>query len=318
MRWRIKNARFLCREYTTGMEKLHIVTSSDGTILNVTGSTPEPAEPRQPAEGLDHEVKWSAKLTSSVARNLRRWREHLGLSAQQLADRTRELGFHVPRSVIANLENGRRETLSIAEFLVIAAALDVPPVLLIADVGREETVEILPGNSVSTWLARGWILGAADPVRYNSLDASQWIKARRSIALYDIHKSLVREHQQVRSRIKSLAEQAGSRVDRGDLILAADENEPLGTAFTELAYSLDRIRAHRELIEKEGFLLPALPAIVSAELLDATQTGRHNAGGRNGNRSANLLEADSELERPVFYDSLAAAHRETLDDDPNA
>lgn len=287
----------------------------NGTILDVTGDTPAPDG--APAKGAEPgaEVKWPAKLTGMVAQHLRRWREELGLSAQQLADRTRVLGFHVPRSVIANLENGRRETLSIAEFLVLAAALDVPPVLLIADLGRENVVEILPDVSVSTWLARGWILGAADPVGYETLNTSRWLEARRSIVLYDIHKLLVREHQQTRLRIKRVAEQMGSRVDRGDLVLAADEDSLLSTALSELAYSLDRIRSHRELIQKEGFLLPALPSDIAAELLDASPTGRHHTEQSGIKDAAKILGRKADLERPIFFDRLTAENHKRADED---
>src|SRR6266516_5250756 len=75
------------------------------------------------------QVGWQKRLTRSIAREIRRHRRALGLSAQKLADRCEQLGFAVPRSVIANLENGYREALSVAELLVLAFALDIPPAL---------------------------------------------------------------------------------------------------------------------------------------------------------------------------------------------
>ena len=69
---------------------------------------------------------WPARVAATVAREVRRYRESQRpkMSAQQLADRTAELGAPIPRSVLANLESGRRETVSVAEILVLAAALE--------------------------------------------------------------------------------------------------------------------------------------------------------------------------------------------------
>jgi len=50
------------------------------------------------------------------------------MMAPQPANRTAELGYKLPRSVPANLKNERRDRTSVAELLILAAALDVPPV----------------------------------------------------------------------------------------------------------------------------------------------------------------------------------------------
>ena len=70
------------------------------------------------------------------------------MSVQKLADRTAELGMPIPRSVLANLESGRRDTVSVAEVLVLAAALDVAPVELICPVGFDKQMGMLPGRAV--------------------------------------------------------------------------------------------------------------------------------------------------------------------------
>lgn len=87
------------------------------------------------------------------------------MSGQQLADATAALGHSVPRSVIANLESGRRETLSVPELLVLARALEVPATQLVFPVGSAEEVEILPGRSVSAEEAMLWFTGWHDPFR---------------------------------------------------------------------------------------------------------------------------------------------------------
>jgi transcriptional regulator with XRE-family HTH domain len=102
---------------------------------------------------------WQRRLTRLIAGEIRRRRRAGKLSAQQVADRCDRLGFPVPRSVVANLENGRRETLGVAELLMLAAALEVPPLDLLVPLGREPETEILPGVHVASWDAAQWVTG---------------------------------------------------------------------------------------------------------------------------------------------------------------
>jgi len=104
-------------------------------------------------------------VTRTVAREVRRHRDRRKMSAQQLADRTAELGMPIPRAVLANLESGRRDVVTVAEVLVLAAALGVTPTELFCPVGFDEEIELLPGR-------------AADP-----LSGSQWINGQLALDL---------------------------------------------------------------------------------------------------------------------------------------
>jgi transcriptional regulator with XRE-family HTH domain len=106
---------------------------------------------------------WQAQLTRMVASQVRRYRTERGMSAQALADRCEQLGFAIPRPVLSNLENGRRESVSLAEVLVLAAALDVPPIELALPLGVQEEIEILPGLVAPTWDAARWVEGSSAP-----------------------------------------------------------------------------------------------------------------------------------------------------------
>ncbi len=81
------------------------------------------------------------------------------MSMQKLADRTAELGVAIPRSVLANLESGRRETVSVAEVLVLAAALNVAPIELMCPVGFDKQTEMLPGRMMDPLDAMRWFTG---------------------------------------------------------------------------------------------------------------------------------------------------------------
>ena len=104
---------------------------------------------------------WSAGVAQLVAREVRRYRRmrRPRMSMQQLADRTAELGMPIPQSVLANLESGRRETVSVAEVLVLAAALNVAPIDLICPVGFDKQMEMLPGAAMDPLTVRRWFTG---------------------------------------------------------------------------------------------------------------------------------------------------------------
>lgn len=107
-----------------------------------------------------------ARVSTTIANEVRRIRQERGMSAQRLSDRCAELGAPIPRTVLSNLENGRRGNVTVAEMLVLAAALDVPPATLVFPVGHQVTVEALPGKlqpalSAIEWLAAGTETGDA-------------------------------------------------------------------------------------------------------------------------------------------------------------
>src|SRR5262249_60745226 len=87
------------------------------------------------------------------------------MSAEALAAACGDLGMPIPRSTLADRENGRRASISVAEWLAIAAALDVPPVMLLCPVGTAETAEVLPGADAPAYRAAQWIAGEA-PLRH--------------------------------------------------------------------------------------------------------------------------------------------------------
>lgn len=94
--------------------------------------------------------RWAKELHQRVGASIRQARAGRGMSAQQVADKTASLGYPVSRSQIANYESGRKQSLDIAELLVIAATLDVPPISLLFGGHPDRDVEVLPGQTVQT------------------------------------------------------------------------------------------------------------------------------------------------------------------------
>jgi transcriptional regulator with XRE-family HTH domain len=103
--------------------------------------------------------RWQERLVRTVGREVLRHRRQRRLSAPQLADRTAELGMPVSRTVLAEVEAGERDTVTVAEVLVLAAALGVAPTELISPVGFDEQIEMLPGRMVDPLEAAKWVYG---------------------------------------------------------------------------------------------------------------------------------------------------------------
>lgn len=70
-----------------------------------------------------------------------------------------ELGHHVTRSTIADLEIGRRKHVLVSEMLVIAAALQVPPLQLLFPNLPFGDAEVLPGVQERSVDAAMWAVG---------------------------------------------------------------------------------------------------------------------------------------------------------------
>jgi transcriptional regulator with XRE-family HTH domain len=158
---------------------------------------------------------WSTRLALSVAREVRRHRQAQGLSAQQLAERCAQIGMPIQRSVLANLESGRRTTVTIAEVLVLAHALNVPPGVLMFPVGYNQSVEVLPGTWIEPYFAVEWLAGRS----FFSREAAD--------GFFDTPLSLTRIHQDVANDLRraiQAKEQAMHELSRLTVQLEKDES----------------------------------------------------------------------------------------------
>lgn len=152
---------------------------------------------------------WAQELAVEIGRSVRLIRGRRGLSAEQLSSRCAELGHAIPRNTIANLENGRKETVPVHELIVLAQALDVPPIELMYPVGRAAAVDVLPGVEWPPMRAAEWFSGnePLTPVEDESTDAVESPGERlfegTAIGLYREHRSHVRAWLDARAQAKS-------------------------------------------------------------------------------------------------------------------
>lgn len=74
---------------------------------------------------------WASSVAGRVGKNIQRARKIVDMSAQDLSNACEANGYPIPRSTIANIESGRKETVSLQELLVIAEVVGAPPLALI-------------------------------------------------------------------------------------------------------------------------------------------------------------------------------------------
>lgn len=100
------------------------------------------------------------------ARRVKEARKRRGWSQQQLAKRVSEdLGHPMSRVTVTKIEKGaeRAENASISDVLALAAALEIPPVYLLAPREDEQAVAVTPKLELPAPEARAWIRGRPLP-----------------------------------------------------------------------------------------------------------------------------------------------------------
>lgn len=110
---------------------------------------------------IDAEAKtWQLELSARVGEAVRKRRRALNLTAQQLAQRTAEIGYPVTRVAISKIEsNVRAGKFDVAEWLALAEALEIPPALLLFPEYPDGPVQGLPDVERASVDGVWWISG---------------------------------------------------------------------------------------------------------------------------------------------------------------
>jgi transcriptional regulator with XRE-family HTH domain len=204
---------------------------------------------------------WGARFTRSVAAEIKRQRKAKtpSWSALKLSEECARLGLDLPRSTLADLENGRRSHLGVAELLVIARALDIAPALLLFPVGHAKEAEVLPGDVRAPFRAVQWFGGeapypAADDDGVVTIAEVQDSASARALTLYRRADRAFESEQSEQSRARTWDATATTVSDeqmRADYIATADMHRRRAEEFRAI-----RGRIRKE-AEAEGILPPA-------------------------------------------------------------
>jgi transcriptional regulator with XRE-family HTH domain len=103
------------------------------------------------------EAHWPVK---TIAKRVKLVRRRRGLTAANLAERMRAAGIKWDRNIVANLETGRRENVTVSELLALGVVLNVAPIHLLIPLDTDpEPYQVTPTTAVPTGVVREWVRG---------------------------------------------------------------------------------------------------------------------------------------------------------------
>lgn len=154
---------------------------------------------RMPTSKPDKKVALGP-LAEQVAANLRRIREEKRLTYAAISARLERLKRPIPVLGLRRIEKGERRV-DVDDIAALAAALGVPPMLLIFPLGDATWVDILPDQPVATWLAVRWFIGdiplpplwegkSPQPTARDDEAMKAWQTGARAIVMYREHDRL--------------------------------------------------------------------------------------------------------------------------------
>lgn len=133
------------------------------------------------------ENNWKAENAARIGRAVHSMRKGR-FTAEQLALRCGELGHPIHRTTITKIENGRG-SFELADLLILAAALGIPPILLLYPDIPDGDVEVIPSHAVSSSDAMQWFYGdqtlmgdAGQAVDYSARELLDIVKERQRLS----------------------------------------------------------------------------------------------------------------------------------------
>jgi transcriptional regulator with XRE-family HTH domain len=210
---------------------------------------------------MEHERPWAAREAAGIGERIAHFRRSSGLTAQELADRCAALGLpSISRVVIAKLETGKREAVSTAELLVLAAALRTAPVVLLFPLLLEDTTEVLPGVRVHPSQAIRWFSGLSP-----NPDAPDRPGAGFDRTTDPMSPALLwRDHEVVAENVRHIHGQIDAPDARPDL---RQEHAQW------LAESISELRRIRAIMRAACLRLPPVDPVVAREIGEEDQLG---------------------------------------------
>ena len=198
---------------------------------------------------IDESAKnWREDLALRVGGKVQSRRKELKLTAAALAERTAKLGYPISRVAVGKIETGHREgKLDLAELVVLAAALGIPPVMLIYPDLPHGSVEVLPGFERDAADALRWFSGESPRLTFRMterfgmnqqdiIDAAEPVRLSRDLA--DVELDLGQATMAVQ-RLKANRAN-GDKADEEQLSMWADRAE---RSFSERARTIRRMHA---------------------------------------------------------------------------
>ncbi|MFC4035768.1 helix-turn-helix domain-containing protein [Streptomyces polygonati] len=196
--------------------------------------------------------QWPTAFTGRIAHRMRDARKAAGLTMAAVAQGCADRGLpEVTEHSLKNLESGRKTSVTVADFFVLADVLGVPPVTLLFPLGSAATVEVLPGQEVSTWDALTWFTGEA-PVDRPATEGT----ARDVLDVFRQHGDLVAGAAASTALARERRRSASTTLDRARRTTLLQRAE----GYEEHAFEdCQELRALRNNMRERSLVPPALP-----------------------------------------------------------
>jgi transcriptional regulator with XRE-family HTH domain len=197
--------------------------------------------------------QWPTALTARIAHEMREVRKAAGLTMGEVAQRCADRGLtEITEHSVKNLESGRKASITIADFVVLADVLGVPPVTLLFPLGTSATMEVLPGREVSTWDALAWFTGET-PLNQPPNEGT----SREVLDTFRAHGDLVAAAMASTTLAKERRRAASTTLDRTRRAALLDR----AAGYEEHAFEdCQELRTFRARMHERSLVPPALPA----------------------------------------------------------
>lgn len=137
--------------------------------------------------------------TERIGARVRELRTKMGLSAQKLSDRCVLDGSpNLKRQTISNLENGRRDSVTVDELLALALALRTSPADLLLP--SEGELAVTPDISMDPTRFLGWLTGQGE--LWGRLTPPEFRQNNRRVQLYLAAGRALEGHRSAQRRLK--------------------------------------------------------------------------------------------------------------------
>lgn len=262
-------------------------------------------------------------LGDVIAAQVRRYRKQRDLSIAKLSEECLKIapGSTLTTASLGNIERGqdqsakrRRRDVTVEELLTIAAALRVPPVMLMCNVESEIPEEFLPGTLMRPKPAADWIAGHAPipkrilelrgidamkyafdihrnsaPLRmvetYNELERSAWAAIDvsnaaqvRAQSTYDSFKAAQRQVDELFGSGVAVDDELvveSQKVARAAQNEAARSQQDALEAYRKMTQAFRDLGNARAVMDGAGMSLPDLPAHITAGIERSQQDEIH-------------------------------------------
>lgn len=155
---------------------------------------------------------WEVRFTKTIVRSIAHYKTAAGLTTRDLAAACGVAAGdpdYLKPTTLNNLLAGKRRSIGVAELLVFAQALEVPPLALLVPLGVEDTVEYWPNHSMST--ADAVHLLTSSPWEMLGSDIEDAAPGRAAVIL-----RLLRQHDAADAALADQVWQVGAQILEGE------------------------------------------------------------------------------------------------------